>query len=226
MLTEKTLWFTVEQPREYFLVPDGVGLPAGMVCIRSLRGEERTVDAVSLESFAIPEEEAKVVLRTGIMDMLEQLPDALPDIVAQLDGQSLDVRGMLDALPPSVEFSQADLRTLVETLRRAFAREGMQAQSLEELIAQLEVRGTEGMTAWVGQLGDWLSDASEDESRRINRLLDRLNRQLAELSESDVPHQSITDEQRRQYKESARRAIADSLRQVDFHPRPHQRSDR
>jgi hypothetical protein len=225
MITEKTLWFTTEQPRAYFLVPGDAALPAGTLSVRSLLGEEKAVDATSLQSFAISEEKAKAVLRADIMHMLEQLPDALSDVMAQLDAQSFSVGGLLDTLPPSVEFSQADVSVLVDALRGAFARGGLQAQSPEEFLAQMEAQGPEGVIAVVNQLGEWLSQGSEDESRQVNQVLDRLNRQLSRMVESDQPHYGIGDEERRRYRESARRSIADSLRRVGFHPCPHHRSE-
>jgi hypothetical protein len=48
MVIEKTLWFTIGQPRSYFLVPRDLALPAGSLSVRSLLGEEQAVDAAGL----------------------------------------------------------------------------------------------------------------------------------------------------------------------------------
>lgn len=82
-------WSSVENPRRFYLVPDGEELPEGSFGISNLSGRTRSVDQARLERFEITEEQARQWAR-------DQLGQALGEVRSAVDGKIAEWRKRLD----------------------------------------------------------------------------------------------------------------------------------
>lgn len=82
-------WSSVENPRRFYLVPDGEELPEGSFGISSLSGRTLSVDQARLERFEITEEQARQWAR-------DQLGQALGEVKSAVDEKFAEWRKNLD----------------------------------------------------------------------------------------------------------------------------------
>jgi len=82
-------WSSVENPRRFYLVPDGEELPGGSFTISNLSGLTRSVDQARLEPFEITEEQARQWAR-------DQLGQALGEVRNAVDEKFAEWRKKLD----------------------------------------------------------------------------------------------------------------------------------
>lgn len=101
-------WSSVENPRRFYLVPDGEELPGGSFCISNLSGQIRSVEQTRLEPFEVTEEQARQWAR-------DQLGQALGKVRSAVDEKFAEWRKNLDEFhqtPPGKDSSVTPDATL------------------------------------------------------------------------------------------------------------------